>query len=850
MSETVYFNPEELLEQLTLDEKIDLLTAKDYWHTVPIPRLSIPSIKVTDGPGGSRGSKRFNSTKTAAFPCGTALGSTFDKKLLFEVGKLMAIEAQHKGAHVILGPTTNIQRGPLGGRGFESVSEDPFLSGIVASNIVNGIQDSGKVGATMKHFVCNDMEMERFAYDVQVSDRALREIYLEPFRLAVKNADPKLFMTAYNKIQGVHASTSEKLLKTILREEWNSSSVIISDWYGSSHPMTSIKSGLDIDFPGPQKFRSNAILKHLLFSNAETRDGSVFTEDDINERVLKILTLIEHFVKAYGTTDFDFQEDTENNIQETALFLRKVAAESIVLLKNEDNILPLNKTDDIVVIGPNAKAKYHAGGGSAFINAYYVVSPYEGIVKAVGKNVPYSKGCDTHKSLSWLIEDCKTENNQIGMTVKFYKKSDYKTSGEKPFRTEIVDASLNFMSDLRDPNIDVIERLFYCDWEGFYTAPEDGVYELGCQVTGTAIIYINDKLVLDNRTNQTKGSFYYGSGTIEEKATFNMVKGETYKIRIDFGSVATSKLEGGGLTTCGGLKVGINRLIDPEEEIQRAKDLAAKHAKVVLIVGLNNEFETEGEDRSNMDLPALTNKLITEVLKSNPNTVVVNQSGTPISAPWIDHCKVFLQTYYGGNELGNAIADVLFGNVNPSAKLSVTWPKKVQDNPSFLNFKSNMGRVIYGEDIYVGYKFYEEVEREVEFPFGYGLSYTAFTLSNLSVGLTGDKKELDVSVTLTNTGDKRGAEVVQVYTQRKSPSAVQRVNKELKEFEKVVLNVGESKSVTFKLSVKDSCSYFDEIKNKWHLEAGDYNILVGNSSANVPLVQSFTVEKKLIWSGL
>lgn len=849
---TVSFDPDTLLKKLTLDEKIQLLTGKDYWHTVPIPRLNIPSIKVTDGPCGSRGSKAFNSTKTAAFPCGTALGSLFDKKRLFEIGQVMATEAEHKSAKVILGPTTNIQRGPLGGRGFESISEDPLLSGLSAAEIVKGIQDSGRVMATMKHYVCNDMEIDRFGYDVLVTERALREIYLEPFRLAVKHADPMFFMTGYNKVQGVHCSTSEKNIKQILHGEWESRALVMSDWYGSSHPMESIKAGLDFDFPGPEKFRSVQTIKHLLFSKAETRDGTIFNENDIDVRVLKILNMIKYFVDVYGTTDFTFDEDTKNNTKETSQFLRQIAAEAIVLLKNEDSILPLKKSDaeDLCIIGPNAKAKCHTGGGSASLNAYYIVSPYEGILNVTEKeSLPYSKGCDAHKTLSNFIENCKTEDGEKGLSVKFYQKENHRETGEKPFKVEVVDRSFNKMSDMRDPHIDLEKKLFYCDWEGLYTCQDgDGIYEFGCQVAGTALFYLDDKLIIDNKHDQEGGDFAYKSGTIEKKACVQLKHGQTYKVRIEFGSISTSKLNVVSEITFGALQVGINKVIDSKLEIEYAVSLAKKHKNCIVVIGLNGEYETEGDDRPHMDLPGLTDTLVTEILKANPNAIVVNQSGTPVTVPWIDQCKVFLQSYYGGNELGNAIADVIFGNVNPGAKLSLSWPKKNEDNPAFLNFTSHMGRVLYGEDIYVGYKFYEHMKREVEFPFGYGLSYTDFEISDLKTSLKDN--DLLVEVTVKNTGKVEGSEVVQVYTSRVSESQAPRVPKELKEFEKVTLAPGKQTVVKLNLSVKDSFSYFNEIRDKWHLEAGKYQILVGNSSVNLPLSNELEIEDDLYWSGL
>lgn len=298
----------------------------------------------------------------------------------------------------------------------------------------------------------------------------------------------------------------------------------------------------------------------------------------------------------------------------------------------------------------------------------------------------------------------------------------------------------------------------------------------------------------------------------------------------------------------GGFQAGVIKAIDDDEEIRNAAELAAKHDKAVLIIGLNGEWETEGYDRENMDLPKRTNELVRAVLKANPNTVIVNQSGTPVEFPWLEEANALVQAWYGGNELGNAIADVLYGDVVPNGKLSLSWPFKLQDNPAFLNFKTEFGRVIYGEDIFVGYRYYEKLQRKVAFPFGYGLSYTTFELDISDFKVTDDK--IDISVDVKNTGDKfAGSEVVQVYFSALN-SKVSRPVKELKGFEKVHLEPGEKKTVNIELELKDAISYFNEELGKWHVEAGEYLVSVGTSSDDILSVKEFKVEKDLYWKGL
>ncbi|XBW34803.1 hypothetical protein QEN19_000369 [Hanseniaspora menglaensis] len=844
------FDVKQLLSELTIDEKISLLGAIDFWHTTPIERLNIPSIRVSDGPNGIRGTKftSWEAKKSACFPNGTALASTFDSDLLERAGALMALEAKHKSAQVILGPTANIQRSPLGGRGFESYSEDPYLSGMASVAIVNGIQKNG-IGATMKHYACNDMDHERFSYDVQVSQRALREIYLEPFRLAVKYADPLLFMTAYNKVNGYHASAHKQLLDEILLKEWKSKTVVISDWYGTSHIVEGIKNGEDIEFPGPPRWRTKELVKHLLFSKAESNDGTVFTEHDIDVRVEKILGLVKYFVDINGSTDFKTTEDEENNTQETSDLLREVAGDSIVLLKNDNNLLPLKATDDIVVIGPNAKVANASGGGSASMASYYTVTPYEGIKNATGKDIPYVKGCDNHKSLGFLFEQCSNDIDPTikGVAFRTYIGEKLGSDGEKPFVEQVVNSSFVPMFDFENELLDS-EKKFHASFTGTFTPEESGDYEFGCQVLGTALFYIDDKLIINQKDDQVQGTSFFSSGTTERTGVVALVAGKSYSIKIVFASAAYSTISDS--IGCGGLQVGVNKVIDVAEEVAKAAEIAAKHDKVILVIGLNGEIESEGYDREDMALPRATNELVTSILKANPNTVIVNQSGTPVEMPWIQKAPAVVQAYYGGNELGNAIADVIFGKTNPSGKLTITWPIRNEDNPAFFNFESQMGRVIYGEDIWVGYKYYEKKQQKVCFPFGYGLSYTTFNISGLKVAVSEEDDSIVASATVKNTGSVDGKEVVQFYVGRVSKSVVPRVIKELKGFTKVALKAGESKEVTVKMSLKDSASYFNEYRNLFHLEAGDYAVYAGNSSDDANLIENFTVTAEKFWNGL
>jgi beta-glucosidase len=835
------FDIEKILSQLTLDEKIGLVAGIDFWHTYPIPRLDIPSLRFSDGPNGIRGTKFFNGVPGAVLPNGTGLASTFDKEILFQAGKLAGVEAKHKGAHVDLGPTANMQRGPLGGRGFESFSEDPYLAGLASAKIVEGLQ-SEHVAATMKHYVGNDLENERNSSDSIVTDRALREIYLEPFRLAVKYADPKAFMTGYNKVNGEHVSQSKKFLKDILHDEWQWDGTIMSDWYGTYTSKTSIQNGLDIEMPGPARIRTKEVLSQQIGSKE-------LHINDLNDRVRGVLKLVK-YAKESGIPE-NAPETTENNTPETSAFLRKLAAEAIVLLKNEDNILPLKKEESIAVIGPNAKYAAYSGGGSASLTPYYTVTPYDGISGKLTSPPPYTVGAYAHVSLpgfAHLLKNPHTGDKSAHITFYHEPRG---IENRRAFDSFDLPGSYHIMFDYKHPEI-TKESTFYADFEGVFTPEETGEFEFGLVVIGTAQLFVNDQLVVDNKTKQIRGQAFFGSGTVQETGRIHLEKGKDYNIRIEFGSSNTYNLEsmeGVDFSANGALSFGCARVIDPQEEIANAAALAKSVDKAVLVIGTNGEWESEGYDRKDMELPGHTNELVDAVLKANPNTVIVNQSGTPVEFPWIKDAKAVLQAWFGGNELGNAIADVLYGDVNPSGKLSLTFPKKLEDNPTFLNFKTERGRVLYGEDIFVGYRYYEKLQKQVAFPFGYGLSYTSFSFSDFKILVDEDDDNLLVTVKVKNTGSVEGKEVVQVYV-AKTESDVVRPVKELKGFEKVSLNAGEEKVVDFVLSLKDSISFFDEWQQQWSVQTGEYSVQIGPSSDDIEFIEKFDIKKAFFWSGI
>ncbi|KKY27970.1 putative beta-glucosidase [Phaeomoniella chlamydospora] len=812
-------NVEDVLKQLTLDEKVSLLAGEDFWHTAPVPRLGIPSLRLSDGPNGIRGTKFFGSVPSACLPCGTAIGATFDKNLAVEIGHLLGDEAKAKGAHVVLGPTINIQRGPLGGRGFESYSEDPLLSGYMAGNYCKGLKDK-KIVATPKHFVCNDLEHERMAVNSILTERALREMYLVPFQIAIKVGDPGAIMTAYNRVNGIHAAEDSYILKDILRGEWGWKGLVMSDWYGTYSTSEAINAGLDLEMPGPTRWRGTA-LTHAVFANKVMKAK-------LNERVREVLNLIKTAAES-GIPEKapELQLDREDH----RALLRKVAAESIVLLKNDDKVLPLDKSKRIAVIGPNSKITTYCGGGSAALNASYTVTPFDGISAQATSDVDWAQGIYGHQMLPLLGKRTKTEDGKAGFTLKIY--NDPPSASTRQLLEERHESdSMPFFIDYKHPDL---HPIWYADAEATFTPEESGLYDFGLCVQGTGKLYIDGKLLINNAENQKQGPGFLGSGTVEEIGTKELVAGTPYKILVQWGCSKTSKLKAEGLLDFGngGFRFSGCKKLDTQQGIEEAVKLAKEVEQVILFAGLSGEWESEGEDRQHMDLPPGTDELISRVLDANPNTVVVIQSGTPVTLPWIDKAKAVLHAWYGGNETGNGIADVVYGTVNPSGKLPLTFPRRLKDNPTYLNFRSESGRVLYGEDVYVGYRYYDTLDLEPLFPFGHGLSYTTFTLDTLHL-TTPTPTTINLTITLSNTGPLPGSEVLQIYIAPPPTSVpVKRPPKELKAFEKVLAQPGETKTVQVELEKLRATSFWAEKENSWCSLEGEYRVLVGTSSRDI-----------------
>ena len=771
-----------ILEDMTLSEKVSLLSGKDMWHTMPIPRLGIPGIVMTDGPHGVRtgpeGADRVLGPATA-FPTGVSMASTWNKALIKQVGAALAAEARRLGCHVLLGPCVNIVRTPLAGRNFETYSEDPYLAGQIGIAYVNGLQ-SKDVGASLKHFAANNQEYERFRGNSVIDERTLREIYLPAFEMIVKEAKPWTVMCSYNRVNGSYASENEVLLRKILKDEWGFKGPVISDWGAVHNIYQPISAGLDLEMPGPARYFGKAL--EAAVSNWQV------SMSDIDDAVLRMLRLLEWS----GMFDEEMIEDSNSGKDEHRSLARELACESIVLLKNDSNHLPLRSENikKLAVIGLNAD-RVVSGGGSSRVEPQHWVTPLEGLQTKLGDSVEivYEPGYDNRVTAVPVPVDrfSYPATDAPGLQAAYYNNLHF--SGEPDlFR---IDNNINFWWGGGGPALGVVDEKHYSvRWRGFFTAPETGETEFVLRNTGYAKIWLDGALILENDIGVVSNTGVDLDKTAV-RAAKSLEKGKKYPFEAVFISGENNPYALVNLTYKPPLGV-------EGDLIQRAVELAESSNAVIIVAGLPDLFESEGSDRPDMLLPGKQDALIRAVNAVNANTVVVINACSPVEMPWLDAVDTLLLAYYPGQEGGHALADILFGDINPSGKLTVTYPKHLEDNPSYLYYPGGKD-VHYGEGIFVGYRYYDTKDVEPQFPFGHGLSYSSFNYQDITLpDVVCQEENFKVSVTVKNTGEVFGQEVVQLYI-RDAEARVPRPVKELKGFEKLGLDPGEAKTVTFEL---------------------------------------------------
>jgi beta-glucosidase len=607
------------------------------------------------------------------------------------------------------------------------------------------------------------------------------------------------------------------------------------DRFGTYSTTEAVLAGLDLEMPGPSYIRGHLINQAL--------GCGKLTVSDVDERAREVLKLVKKVQDSLAIPE-DAPELTVDS-PETSALLRELSSNGLVLMKNQESILPFDKKKTTAVIGPNAAYATYCGGGSASLLPYYAISPLDGIRKQVPE-ARYALGAPAWKSLPLMTRLTKTKEGENGLTMTVFLEP-ATVPNRKAVDEVFVNKSDILLVDYKHPLVKT--SLYWLELTGTFTPEETTEYDFSLSCAGTGKIFVNNECVVDNETVQRPGNSFFGAGTLEEIGRLRLEAGKTYNIKVTFGTLPTMTFSTPGTTGfgAGGLRVGLERKAEIATEIDKAVALAKEVDQVVLCAGLNSEWESEGYDRETMDLPPGSDDLIRAVLAANPNTAIVLQSGTPVTMPWLSSAPAVLQAWYGGNETGNAIADVVFGNTNPSGKLPLSFPVRNEDNPAFLNYKSERNRAIYGEDVYIGYRFYEKTNKAVSFPFGHGLSYTTFRLSDLSV--LDDELSISALLTVKNTGARDGAQVVQVYVSQRNPS-INRPKKELKGFAKVHLKAGEERNVEVVMSKKYASSFWDEGRNAWVMEKDVFDVLVGDSSDNVLLKGEFRVRQNEWWRGL
>ena len=809
---------EPLLQDLTPEEKVSLLAGASFWGTVPVPRLGIPAMKVSDGPNGVRGGGSLigKGISSACFPVGISLASSWNTDLMMQIGAALAEEAKSKSVHVVLGPTVNIHRTPLNGRNFECYSEDPYLSARLVVGYINGLQSQG-VGATVKHFVCNDSEFQRNTISSDLDERPLREIYLPPFEAAVKEAKTWAVMSSYNKVNGTYVSENASLLRDILKDEWGFDGLVMSDWGGTYSTAGAVNAGLDLEMPGPARMRGERLLKA-----AQNGEASLETINDSVRRLLRIMARTN--VQADDAT----RPETIDDKPAHRALIRKAAAEGMVLLKNANNLLPLKPEaiTSLALIGPNTTTAQMMGGGSAQVNAHYRVTPVAGVAAQVGERVELGveQGCTNYKMLPLFGANSAADGDASFHETYFDSPN---LSGEVTREERSEDSEKMWISAFSAAGG---ASTFSVRRVSTFVPRQSGTHTFSLTSSGLSRLFIDGREVVNNWEPQMRGDSYFGFGSAEVRAEVPMQAGQSYELRVEYGRQVDTLLPA--------MRLGYAPPATADA-MARAVQLAKTADAVVLFVGTSAEWETEGYDRAGLELPGEQNALIEKVSAANPNTVVVLQTGGPVGMPWLDKVAAVVQAWLPGQECGNAIADVLFGRVNPSGKLTQTFPQREQDHPGFLNYPGENGHVRYGEGIFVGYRYYEKKDVATLFPFGYGLSYTQFAYANLRLGTTQMtlNDTIAISVDVTNTGERAGQEIVQLYV-RDVTSRLTRPHKELKGFAKVALEAGQTKTVTLMLD-KTALAYWDDATHAWVTEAGEFVAFVGASSQDIRAQASF-----------
>ena len=831
-----------LLEALTLEEKAALTAGEDMFSLVGVERLGLPKIRVTDGPAGAKwlSGIGIGGDPSTWIPCESAIGATWDPKLAERLGALVAKEALHRGCKGLLAPTVNLHRSPLTGRNFECFSEDPLLSGRLAVGYVQGVQGQG-VFATVKHFVGNEVERNRTTTSSVIDERTLRELYLLPFELAVRDGGALAIMTGYNRLNGAWLSEQPELLLQVLREEWGFGGLVMTDWHAVVNAATSLGSGLDLEMPGPGRALGANVLASI--------ESGLMDKADLDTAVRRLLTALDRIGALDGATPpVSPQLPTEADLE----LVKTAAAEASVLLTN-DGVLPLalDCLQSIALIGEHARVAAMGGGGSAQLIPHRYASPLASLraTLAAGTSISYERGCDINRAPARVGGAALPAPE--GFALEVFEGGDLAGTPVKRRQLEDLFFIYNPLFAGGYPTGEWSARA-----TGTVIPDASGPCRLVLASSAPTRVLVNGQVVLDSTDREPVELSAYTTWMASEDvaAEVQFTAGVPVELVLEY----VHDGRPAGIFRLGVRDVNEDLLLERAESAARSADVA------IVMVGTSAEYESEGHDRGSFALPGRQDELVRRVAAANPRTVVVVNAGAPVDLPWVEDVAAVLQVWLGGQEMDRAVAEVLTGVAEPGGRLPVTIPTRIEHNPSYDNFPGDNHEVRYGEGLFMGYRGYEHRAITPRFAFGHGLSYTTFDLGEPSVSSFTFRagERLSISLPVTNTGSRPGSEVVQCYVAPRSPRLA-RPPKELKGFGKVRLAPGESSNVEIVLDDR-SFAYWDngqpdwqtlqthrsrievlegeEVSVRgWRVDPGTYDVLLGSASDRIVHQVTITV---------
>ncbi|MFE2425282.1 glycoside hydrolase family 3 protein [Streptomyces sp. NPDC059373] len=792
---------EAALARLDLPSKTRLLAGQDMWTIPAFPEIGLESLVMSDGPIGVRGTRWTAADPSIALPSPTALAASWDPELARRTGRLLAQEARRKGVHVLLAPTVNLHRSPLGGRHFETYSEDPYLTGVIGSGYVRGVQEGG-VGTTVKHFVANDAETDRFTANNILDARTLRELYLAPFEAIVENAHPWGIMCAYNSVNGTTMSEHRYLQNEVLRGEWGFDGYIVSDWTAGRDTKGAIEGGLDVAMPGPRNVYGPAL-------EAAVAAGEV-AEETVDEAVRNVLRLAARVGIVQGAEGMVAPADLPAGIDGEAL-AREVARRGFTLVRNHNGALPLTRTDKVALIGLAGRDARVLGGGSATVFPTHVTSPLEGLRAALpaDSQLTYSIG-------NVPSTDLDAAEHGFDLTVTGFDAAGDRLGTEVP----PIGAVQWFAGGFPD-GIDYA-NLHSAVISGTFTPRVSGAHRFGTKGLGVFKLTVDGTVLFDGEVlSESDDPFTDFFAAPREAGVVELAEGKPVEVSLEH---VPYKPEGVPMEVISFTLAHLEPSADDDTLIAEAVAAARAADSAVVVVSTTAAVESEGFDRTDLRLPGRQDDLVAAVAAANPNTVVVVNAGSPVEMPWRDSVAAVLLTWFPGQEGGSALADVLLGAEEPGGRLPTTWPVRFADAPVTEVAPRADGTLPYDEGLFIGYRAWEKRGVTPAFPFGHGLGYTDWAYESI------DLEGATARIRVRNTGTRTGREVVQVYL-APVDDTVQRPVRWLAGFASVTASPGESVEVAVELP-RRAFEIWDEAAHTWTLVPGSYEVQAGRSIAD------------------